>query len=115
MRAELGFEVQVFAMVGLASPRLKTDSNRFSKEKMPQLGRLFRECHMLNGEVVFPAEYALPPGPVEAFPETFTGQLPEPPQMVRKRQEPAFVIRPAKDDQCAPLECARKAVLKNAP
>ena len=47
---ELGFEVQVFAMVGLVS-QAEVDLSAF--EKLCQSWPLVRECHMLNGEVDF--------------------------------------------------------------
>ncbi len=47
---ELGFEVQVFAMVGLAK-QAEADLTRF--EARCRAWPLVRECHMLNGEVDF--------------------------------------------------------------
>ncbi|MFO7805489.1 MAG: Lrp/AsnC family transcriptional regulator, partial [Paracoccaceae bacterium] len=47
---ELGFEVQVFAMVGLVS-QAEADLSAF--ETRCQSWPLVRECHMLNGEVDF--------------------------------------------------------------
>ncbi|MDJ1009003.1 MAG: Lrp/AsnC family transcriptional regulator [Paracoccaceae bacterium] len=46
----LGFEVQVFAMVGLQS-QAEADLSRF--EAKCRAWPLVRECHMLNGEVDF--------------------------------------------------------------
>ena len=47
---ELGFEVQVFAMVGLDS-QAETELRAF--EERCRDWPLVRECHMLNGEVDF--------------------------------------------------------------
>ncbi|MFU8778421.1 MAG: Lrp/AsnC family transcriptional regulator, partial [Roseovarius sp.] len=47
---ELGFEVQVFAMVGLQS-QAEADLSAF--EARCRAWPLVRECHMLNGEVDF--------------------------------------------------------------
>jgi len=47
---ELGFEVQVFAMVGLQS-QAEADLSKF--EQRCRDWPLVRECHMLNGEVDF--------------------------------------------------------------
>ena len=47
---ELGFEVQVFAMVGLVS-QAEADLSAF--EARCRAWPLVRECHMLNGEVDF--------------------------------------------------------------
>jgi DNA-binding Lrp family transcriptional regulator len=47
---ELGFEVQVFAMVGLLS-QAEADLSAF--EARCRAWSLVRECHMLNGEVDF--------------------------------------------------------------
>ena len=47
---DLGFEVQVFAMVGLNS-QAEADLSRF--ERRCRNWPLVRECHMLNGEIDF--------------------------------------------------------------
>ena len=47
---ELGFEVQVFAMVGLSS---QAESDLSAFEDRCREWSLVRECHMLNGEVDF--------------------------------------------------------------
>jgi DNA-binding Lrp family transcriptional regulator len=47
---DLGFEVQVFAMVGLNS-QAEADLSRF--EQRCRAWPLVRECHMLNGEIDF--------------------------------------------------------------
>ena len=47
---ELGFEVQVFAMVGLVS-QAEADLSAF--EELCRNWPLVRECHMLNGEIDF--------------------------------------------------------------
>ncbi len=47
---ELGFEVQVFAMVGLVS---QAEADLAAFEERCRKWSLVRECHMLNGEVDF--------------------------------------------------------------
>ena len=47
---ELGFDVQVFAMVGLSS-QAERDLSAF--EALARTWSLVRECHMLNGEIDF--------------------------------------------------------------
>lgn len=47
---QLGFEVQVFAMVGLVS---QAESDLCAFEELCAEWPLVRECHMLNGEVDF--------------------------------------------------------------
>jgi len=47
---ELGFEVQVFAMVGLHN---QAEANLSAFEQQARNWPLVRECHMLNGEIDF--------------------------------------------------------------
>jgi DNA-binding Lrp family transcriptional regulator len=46
----LGFEVQVFAMVGLSS---QAEADLVAFEELCNNWPLVRECHMLNGEIDF--------------------------------------------------------------
>ena len=67
---DLGFEVQVFAMVGLQS-QAETDLARF--EALCRDWPLVRECHMLNGEVDFILKCVAPD--LSTFQSFLTGQL----------------------------------------
>ena len=66
----LGFEVQVFAMVGLHS-QAETDLSAFEAKcaEWP----LVRECHMLNGEIDFILKCVAPD--LSSFQSFLTGQL----------------------------------------
>ena len=66
----LGFEVQVFAMVGLQS-QAEVDLRQF--EELCQGWPLVRECHMLNGEVDFMLKCVAPD--LSSFQSFLTGEL----------------------------------------
>ena len=65
----LGFEVQVFAMVGLTS-QAEADLTAF--EALCRSWSLVRECHMLNGEVDFILKCVAPD--LSTFQSFLTGQ-----------------------------------------
>jgi DNA-binding Lrp family transcriptional regulator len=67
---ELGFEVQVFAMVGLQS-QAENDLREF--EQRCEGWPLVRECHMLNGEVDFILKCVAPD--LSSFQSFLTGEL----------------------------------------
>jgi DNA-binding Lrp family transcriptional regulator len=67
---ELGFEVQVFAMVGLQS-QAENDLREF--EQRCEGWSLVRECHMLNGEVDFILKCVAPD--LSSFQSFLTGEL----------------------------------------
>ena len=67
---ELGFEVQVFAMVGLQS-QAEADLSAF--EEQCRSWPLVRECHMLNGEVDFVLKCVAPD--LSSFQSFLTSQL----------------------------------------
>jgi DNA-binding Lrp family transcriptional regulator len=67
---ELGFEVQVFAMVGLQS-QAEADLSAF--EARCREWPLVRECHMLNGEVDFILKCVSPD--LSTFQSFLTSQL----------------------------------------
>lgn len=67
---ELGFEVQVFAMVGLRS-QAEADLSAF--EARCRAWPLVRECHMLNGEVDFVLKCVAPD--LSTFQSFLTGEL----------------------------------------
>ncbi len=87
---ELGFEVQVFAMVGLES-QAEVELSAF-EEKCRQWP-LVRECHMLNGEVDFILKCAAPD--LSTFQSFLTGDLLTTPNVANVKT--SLVIRGAKD------------------
>lgn len=87
----LGFEVQVFAMVGLAS-QAETDLAAF--EDRCRAWPLVRECHMLNGEVDFVLKCAAPD--LSSFQRFLTGELLTTPNVASVKT--SLVIRGAKDE-----------------
>ncbi len=88
---ELGFEVKVFAMVGLTS-QAEVDLSAF--EKKCREWPLVRECHMLNGEVDFILKCVAPD--LSSFQSFLTGQLLTTPNVASVKT--SLVIRGAKDD-----------------
>ena len=75
---ELGFEVQVFAMVGLQS-QAEADLTAF--EKRCNEWPLVRECHMLNGEVDFILKCVAPD--LSTFQRFLTEELTAAPNVIR--------------------------------
>ena len=94
---ELGFEVQVFAMVGLVS-QAEADLSAF--ERRCQAWPLVRECHMLNGEVDFILKCVAPD--LSSFQSFLTGQLLTTPNVASVKT--SLVIRKAKDEPGVPFE-----------
>ncbi len=94
---ELGFEVQVFAMVGLVS-QAEVDLSAF--EKMCQDWPLVRECHMLNGEVDFVLKCVAPD--LRTFQNFLTEHLTSAPNVASVKT--SLVIRGAKDEPGVPFE-----------
>jgi DNA-binding Lrp family transcriptional regulator len=101
----LGFEVQVFAMVGLAS-QAEADLTAF--ENRCRAWPLVRECHMLNGEVDFILKCTAPD--LSSFQSFLTGELLTTPNVASVKT--SLVIRGAKDEPGVPFEVleARLAV-----
>lgn len=92
----LGFEVQVFAMVGLHS-QAQSDLTAF--EQLCQEWPLVRECHMLNGEVDFILKCVAPD--LSTFQAFLTDQL-----LAAQNVESvktSLVIRGAKDTPGVPF------------
>lgn len=104
---ELGFEVQVFAMVGLAS-QAEGDLSAF--EEKCRGWPLVRECHMLNGEVDFILKCVAPD--LSSFQSFLTGQLLTTPNV--ESVKTSLVIRGAKDDPGVPFDVL-EARLSTAP
>lgn len=104
---ELGFEVQVFAMVGLAS-QAEVDLSAF--EQKCRDWPLVRECHMLNGEVDFVLKCVAPD--LSSFQSFLTGALLTTPNV--ESVKTSLVIRCAKDDPGVPFDVLEKR-LESAP
>lgn len=86
----LGFEVQVFAMVGLHS-QAEVDLTAF--ESKCETWPLVRECHMLNGEIDFILKCVAPD--LSTFQTFLTEQLTAAPNVASVKT--SLVIRGAKD------------------
>ncbi|SLN17561.1 Leucine-responsive regulatory protein [Pseudoruegeria aquimaris] len=94
---ELGFEVQVFAMVGLVK-QAEADLSAF--EERCREWPLVRECHMLNGEVDFILKCAAPD--LSTFQTFLTEQLTAAENVASVKT--SLVIRCAKDEPGVPFE-----------
>ena len=93
----LGFEVQVFAMVGLVS-QAEADLSAF--EQRCHDWPLVRECHMLNGEVDFILKCVAPD--LSSFQSFLTGELTAADNVASVKT--SLVIRGAKDIPGVPFE-----------
>ncbi|KIN73684.1 Lrp/AsnC family transcriptional regulator [Sulfitobacter guttiformis] len=94
---ELGFEVQVFAMVGLNS-QAEADLSAF--EDRCRAWSFVRECHMLNGEVDFVLKCVAPD--LSSFQSFLTGQLLTAANVASVKT--SLVIRNAKDEPGVPFD-----------
>lgn len=104
---ELGFEVQVFAMVGLGS-QAEADLSVF--EDRCRAWPLVRECHMLNGEVDFILKCTAPD--LSTFQKFLTGDLLTTPNVASVKT--SLVIRGAKDDPGVPFEVLEERLSNSA-
>ncbi|WIY23429.1 Lrp/AsnC family transcriptional regulator [Parasedimentitalea psychrophila] len=104
---ELGFEVQVFAMVGLES-QAEVELSAF--EAKCRSWPLVRECHMLNGEVDFILKCVAPD--LSTFQNFLTGGLLTTPNVASVKT--SLVIRGAKDDPGVPFEVLEQRLAKKA-
>jgi DNA-binding Lrp family transcriptional regulator len=104
---ELGFEVQVFAMVGLDS-QAEVELSAFEERcrKWP----LVRECHMLNGEVDFILKCVAPD--LSSFQSFLTGELLTTPNVASVKT--SLVIRGAKDEPGVPFEVLEERLSREA-
>jgi DNA-binding Lrp family transcriptional regulator len=93
----LGFEVQVFAMVGLSS-QAEADLSAF--ERRCRDWPLVRECHMLNGEIDFILKCVAPD--LSTFQLFLTEQLTAAPNVASVKT--SLVIRGAKDEPGVPFD-----------
>lgn len=104
---ELGFEVQVFAMVGLVS-QAEADLTRF--EKRCQGWPLVRECHMLNGEVDFILKCVAPD--LRSFQRFLTEELTSADNVASVKT--SLVIRGAKDEPGVPFDVLEARLARQA-
>ena len=102
---QLGFEVQVFAMVGLHS-QAETDLAAF--ETQCRSWPLVRECHMLNGEIDFILKCVAPD--LSTFQSFLTGHLTSAENVASVKT--SLVIRCAKDEPGVPFEILEERLLK---
>ncbi|KKL19325.1 hypothetical protein LCGC14_2466590 [marine sediment metagenome] len=103
----LGFEVQVFAMVGLQS-QAEADLSAF--ENRCRSWPLVRECHMLNGEVDFVLKCVSPD--LSSFQSFLTGELLTAPNVASVKT--SLVIRGAKDEPGVPFEILETRMAQEA-
>jgi len=104
---ELGFEVQVFAMVGLQS-QAEADLTAF--EKRCNEWPLVRECHMLNGEVDFILKCVAPD--LSTFQRFLTEELTAAPNVISVKT--SLVIRGAKDEPGVPFDVLEERIARTA-
>ncbi|MEM1004331.1 MAG: Lrp/AsnC family transcriptional regulator [Pseudomonadota bacterium] len=104
---ELGFEVQVFAMVGLDS-QAEVELRAF--EDKCREWPLVRECHMLNGEVDFILKCVAPD--LSSFQQFLTGELLTTPNVASVKT--SLVIRGAKDDPGVPFDVLEERMSRTA-
>lgn len=104
---ELGFEVQVFAMVGLVS-QAEADLSVF--EERCRNWSLVRECHMLNGEVDFILKCVAPD--LSTFQSFLTEQLTKADNVASVKT--SLVIRGAKDEPGVPFDILEERLSREA-
>lgn len=104
---ELGFEVQVFVMVGLQS-QAEVDLSAF--EEKCQGWSLVRECHMLNGEVDFILKCVAPD--LSTFQRFLTEDLTSADNVASVKT--SLVIRGSKDDPGVPFDVLESRLNKSA-
>ncbi len=103
----LGFEVQVFVMVGLSS-QAEADLSAF--EQKCRDWPLVRECHMLNGEIDFILKCVSPD--LSTFQTFLTEQLTAAPKVASVKT--SLVIRDAKNDPAVPFEVLEERLSRTA-
>ena len=104
---ELGFEVQVFAMVGLQS-QAEADLSKF--EQRCREWPLVRECHMLNGEVDFILKCVAPD--LSTFQSFLTEQLTAAENVASVKT--SLVIRGAKEQPGVPFDVLEERLARKA-
>lgn len=103
----LGFEVQVYAMVGLQS-QAEADLSAF--EQRCRDWPLVRECHMLNGEVDFILKCVSPD--LSTFQTFLTEELTAADNVASVRT--SLVIRGAKDEPGVPFDVLEERLAREA-
>ncbi len=103
----LGFEVQVFAMVGLQS-QAEADLRAF--EQRCREWPLVRECHMLNGEVDFILKCVAPD--LSTFQSFLTEELTAADNVASVKT--SLVIRDAKDEPGVPFDVLEARLAETA-
>ena len=103
----LGFEVQVFAMVGLQS---QAEADLVAFEERCKAWSLVRECHMLNGEVDFILKCVAPD--LSTFQRFLTESLTSAPNVASVKT--SLVIRDAKDAPGVPFDILESRLAQNA-
>ncbi|MEB8387611.1 Lrp/AsnC family transcriptional regulator [Rhodobacteraceae bacterium KMM 6894] len=104
---ELGFEVQVFASVGLVS-QAEVDLSAF--EARCRAWPLVRECHMLNGEVDFILKCVAPD--LSSFQRFLTEDLTAAANVASVKT--SLVIRGAKDEPGVPFDVLEARLAREA-
>ncbi len=104
---ELGFEVQVFAMVGLQS---QAEADLVAFEEQCRAWPLVRQCHMLNGEVDFILKCVAPD--LSTFQSFLTGELTAAPNVASVRT--SLVIRASKDEPGVPFDVLEARLRRSA-
>ena len=104
---ELGFEVQVFAMVRLIN-QSERDLSAF--ETLARDWPLVRECHMLNGEIDFILKCVSPD--LSTFQTFLTEELLKADHVANVKT--SLVIRCAKDEPGLPFDVLEARLAKNA-
>ena len=104
---ELGFEVQVFAMVRLQS---QAEADLASFEARCRAWPLVRECHMLNGEIDFILKCVAPD--LSSFQSFLTGDLLKAENVANVKT--SLVIRCAKDEPGVPFDVLEARLAKTA-
>ena len=103
----LGFEVQVFVMVGLHS---QAEADLIAFETRCRDWPLVRECHMLNGEIDFILKCVAPD--LSSFQSFLTGSLTAAPNVASVRT--SLVIRAAKDMPGVPFDVLEDRLSRSA-
>jgi DNA-binding Lrp family transcriptional regulator len=103
----LGFEVQVFAMVGLNS---QAEADLCAFEARCRDWPLVRECHMLNGEIDFILKCVAPD--LSTFQTFLTEQLTAADNVASVKT--SLVIRCAKEDPGVPFEVLEARLARSA-
>lgn len=93
----LGFEVMVFALVGLSS---QAEADLVAFEELCEYWPLVRECHMLNGEIDFMLKCVAPD--LSTFQTFLTGDLTSAPNVASVKT--SLVIRGSKQQPGVPFD-----------